>query len=239
MALVHSPETVKRIQADPETWDRLSSTVSTDMVYAFAVAPIKDRIKDYPNGENLYNATVEEFKNPKYKYRPALSFGDFHPGSILMAHPESGLDMTPILLDWEFGRANGRGVNGDIAQFLSSMHCEIINAQDDSALHNLLLHFVKSFCAAYRDGAQLRVKQDPQDSNLQHLRSAFSLHGREDVNLANDIYNASPRFKEMVDTGVWYLERAGESAEHFASERNWAELKKEDYSLIQSLFILE
>lgn len=239
MALVHSPETVQRIQADADVYQKLSASVSKSIVWQFAVAPIKDRIKDYPNAEKLYEATVEEYNNPKYTYRPALSFGDFHPGSILLADPAAGVNLTPILVDWEFGRANGRGVNGDIAQFLSSMRCEIIDAQDNSTLHELLLLYVKSFCSAYRDAAQLRVKKDPQDSNLQHLRSAFSLHGREDINLAHDLYHRSPRSKDMIDAGVWYLERAGDSADHFASDANWEELKKEDQNLLQSLFIFE
>ncbi|TQV90820.1 hypothetical protein V2A60_002502 [Cordyceps javanica] len=239
MALIHSPETAQRIQAEPETYEKLSQSVSKGIVWQFAVLPIKDRIKDYPNAESLYDATVEEYNNPKYSYRPALSFGDFHPGSILFSDPAAGVDLTPVLVDWEFGRANGRGVNGDIAQFLSSMRCEIIDAKDDAGLHHLLLSYVTSFCSAYRDAAQLRVKKDPRDSNLQHLRSAFSLHGRENINLAHDIYPASPRCKEMVDTGVWYLERAGDSAEHFASDVNWEKLKQEDHGLLQSLFIIE
>ncbi|OAA70203.1 hypothetical protein LEL_10019 [Akanthomyces lecanii RCEF 1005] len=133
MALVHSPETEQRIQADPEVYKSLSASVSKSIVWQFAVAPIKDRIKDYPNSEKL--------------------FGDFHPGSILLADPSAGVKLTPILVDWEFGRANGRGVNGDIAQFLSSMRCEITDAKDDATLHELLLLYVKSFCSAYRDAA--------------------------------------------------------------------------------------
>ncbi|KAJ3480049.1 hypothetical protein NLG97_g8159 [Lecanicillium saksenae] len=239
MALIHSPETVQRIRADPEVYKSLSAEVSKSIVWQFAVAPIKDRIKAYPNSEKLYDATVEEYNNPRYTYRPALNFGDFHPGSILLADPSAGVNLTPILVDWEFGRANGRGVNGDVAQFLSSMRCEITAAKDDTTLHGLLVLYVKSFCSAYRDAAQLRVKKDPKDSNLQHLRSAFSLHGREDINLAHDAYHASPRSQEMIDTGVWYLERAGDSAEHFASDANWEELTKEDLGLLQSLFIFE
>ncbi len=239
MALVHSPETVQRIQAEPPTYETLSQSVSTNIVWQFAVFPIQDRIKDYPNADRLYNATVEEFKNSKYTYRPALSFGDFHPGSILLADPAAEVNLTPILVDWEFGRANGRGINGDIAQFLSSMRCEIIDAKDDSGLHALLLLYARSFCSSYRDAAQLHVKKDPEDSNMQHLRSAFSLHGREDINLAHDIYKDSVRSKEMIDTGVWYLERAGDSAEHFASDGNWKQLQDEDHGLLQSLFIFE
>ncbi|ATY67481.1 hypothetical protein A9K55_000016 [Cordyceps militaris] len=239
MALIHSPGTVQRIQSEPQTYEKLSKSVSESIVWQFAVLPIKERIQDCPNAQRLYDATVEEYNNPRYNYRPALSFGDFHPGSILLSDPATRVDLTPALVDWEFGRANGRGVNGDIAQFLSSMRCEMIEAKDNPVLHNLLLLYVTSFCSAYRDAAQLRVKKDAQDSNLQHLRSAFSLHGREDINLAHDMYQASPRCKEMIDTGVWYLERAGDSAEHFVSEANWEELKKEKDCLLQSLFIIE
>lgn len=239
MALVHSPETVQRIKADRETHQKLSATVSTDIVWQFAVRPIQDRIKDYPDAERLYNVAVQEFSSPKYIYRPALSFGDFHPGSMLMEEPKPGSSLTPVLVDWEFGRANGRGVNSDIAQFLSSLRCEILDAANDARLHSLLLLFVKSFCSAYRDSARLHVKRNPQDSNLQHLRSAFCLHGREVINQAHDIYHASPQFKEMTDMGVWYLARTGDSADHFVSDANWEELKREDHGLIQSLFIFD
>ncbi|OAA55107.1 hypothetical protein ISF_08028 [Cordyceps fumosorosea ARSEF 2679] len=240
MALVHSPETVRKIQAEqPQTYEKLSVSVSKGIVWEFAVLPIKERIKSYANADKLFTATAQEYNDPEYDYRPALSIGDFHPGSILLSDPAVAVDLTPALVDWEFGRANGRGVNGDVAQFLSSMRCEILDAQDDAALHALLVLYVTSFCSAYREAARLRVRRDVRDGNLQLLRSAFSLHGREDVNLAHDVYHASARRRDMIDVGVWYLERAGDSAEHFVSDANWEEIKKEDRCLLQSLFIME
>lgn len=256
MAAIHGPSTQALLKSSPSTYTSLCSAVSRPIVRQFAVLPIEGRIKDYPNASALYAATLEEFDTPKYTYPPSLTFGDFHPGSVLLPHPDSpssssssstpsssaSSSPTPILLDWEFARADGRGVNGDMAQFLASIRCELYHHHHSSAnpaLHANLLLFTKHLCASYREAAQLHVKRDADDVNLKLLRSACSLHGREVVNLAHDVYADSPEFRKMVDVGVWYLQTAGKDAEEFATEGNWERLKGEDEGMIQSLFVLE
>lgn len=236
MALVHSDATIQTIRADENTYNRLTDKLTTDLVRNVAVIPIRERIKHHPNADRLYQQVFDEYTHPKHSYRHALSLGDFHPGSVLMRQPTPGGDLTPVLLDWEFGTVNGRGVNGDIAQFLASFHCELIAAKDDPSLHDTLLLFTKNFCAAYRERSRLEVKEDAHDSNAQLLRSALSLHGREMINLANDEYCEHSQFQEMVDTGIWYLERVRDDAAEFVTDENWDELGNEDECLIQSLF---
>lgn len=239
MAMVHSEETYNIVMADEEKRKVLTHKLTGDIVWQLAVEPIKERIAHVPNADKLYQSVVDEYKNPKYSYRHALSVGDFHPGSILMKAPESSsdgnkIDLTPTLLDWEFGGINGRGVNGDIAQFLSSFHCELIKAKDDAAVLEKLTLFVRAFCDGYRERAKLLYKQDASDDNVHLMRSAFSLHGRELINLANDEHDKNA---DMVAKGIWYLERSGQTAEEFVDEANWAQLKDEDLLMIQSLFI--
>lgn len=238
MARIHSDATLKAIKSVPDTYNKLTSTLTTDIVREVAVEPIRDRIKHHPDADRLYQQVLDEYTSPKHTYRHALSLGDFHPGSVLMRQPTVGGSLTPILVDWEFGTVKGRGVNGDIAQFLASFHCELIGAKDDEALYKLLSIFLKNFCAAYRDGSSFIVTKSAEDSNVQLLRSAFSLHGREMINLANDEHSKHPRFQEMVDTGVWYLERVGEDAREFVANSNWALLENEHEHLIRSLFVL-
>ena len=83
MARVHSDATIKAIKADPDTYNTLTSTLTTDIVREVAVEPIRDRIKHHPNADTLYQQVLDEFTGPKYTYRHALSLGDFHPGSVL------------------------------------------------------------------------------------------------------------------------------------------------------------
>jgi hypothetical protein len=43
---------------------------------------------------------------------------------------------------------------------------------------------------------------------------------------------------EMVQAGVWHLERAGENVEDMLEEGNWKELMEEDHGVVLRLFDL-
>lgn len=237
-ALTHSQGTTKRILENTETAQVLTHSMAESVVWKAAIEPVQERLAGRQNGQLLYDRIVQEWKSPKYETRTCFSLGDFTPGTVLLKDPSSGSsDLTPIIVDWEFAQVNGHGVNGDIAQFLASICCEIISAKGDSVLHASLLHFTTNFCTGYCEAAKLHFKQAADDGNLQLLRSAFIMAGREIINQAHDVYGKSEYFQDMLDRGVWYVEHAGADMEEFIGDRNWAEIIKEDGLLLQSLFI--
>lgn len=198
---------------------------------------MKPRLDKATKSEKLYQIITDEFRQPKHKYREALSMGDLNPGSVLLV--DGSDDLTPILVDWEFGESNGRGVNGDTAQFLASFHCEVVAAKGNETLTARFTAFLEAFCKGYREQARLGYTRDAKDEMLQLMRSTFALHGREMVNHAFDDHKESSHFDEMVDMGLWYLERSGLDSEEFVSDTNLVELPSEDLMLIQSLFTLQ
>lgn len=233
IATLHAPET--RDAATPVS-QSIAHDLTRDIVWSAVVEPMRPRLDKAINSEKLYQIIVDEFRQPKHKYRETLSMGDLNPGSVLLVNGSD--DLTPILVDWEFGKSNGRGVNGDTAQFLASFHCEVLAARGNETLTARFTAFLESFCKGYREKAALEYTRDAKDEILQLMRSTFALHGREVVNHAFDDHRESAHFDKMVDMGLWYLERSGLDAEEFVSDSNWSELRNEDLMLLQSLFIL-
>jgi hypothetical protein len=236
-ALTHSQDAAKNILKDAKAAQILTHSMAKDVVWKAAIEPVQERLAGCSNGQKLYHRIVQEWQAPHYKYRTCLSLGDFTPGTILLQSPQPGGDLTPIIVDWEFAQLNGYGVNGDIAQFLASMCCEIIGARDNSDLYNSLLNFTTSFCQAYRDAAKLHIRRTVEDENLQLLRSAFILTGREIINQAFDVYRKSIYFEDTLQRGVWYVEHAGADMEEFIGRGNWDEVVMEEGMMLQSLFI--
>lgn len=233
MAIVHSHAVHQTIQ-NSECNSILTHSLTTELVWRIAVKPVIDRVQSASDPQTLYNRVVKDYQAPKYDYVHALSFGDFHPGSVLLRKECN--DRTPILVDWEFAQVNGRGVNGDMAQFLASLHLDLIKAKDDSHLYARFKTFALSLCTGYQVSSKQVAKQDATDPAVQLLRSAFILHGREMVNLAFEENQQHPKFREMVDMGIWYLEAAGDNANAFVQPFNWQRLQNEDLRLIQILF---
>ncbi|KAH8590043.1 kinase-like domain-containing protein [Bisporella sp. PMI_857] len=236
-ALIHSQATADTIREDHKITQVLTHCMAKDVVWKAAIEPLENRLHNRPNGRKVFDRVKEEWESPRYEYSKCLSIGDFTPGTLLLRSPQAGSDLTPIIADWEFAQINGHGVNGDIAQFLASMCCELINSKVDPIFHIMLSEFVSNFCRGYREVAKLQFKKSANDGNLQLLRSTFILSGREIINQAHDVYGKSDFFQDMVDQGVWYVEHAGADVEEFFEQRNWSEIVKEEGRLLQSLFI--
>ncbi|KAK2594724.1 hypothetical protein QQS21_007574 [Conoideocrella luteorostrata] len=237
--IIHSPSTKSIIHATPTCAAKLTHSYTEGVLYQTGIEPIKSRLGSHPDAALLYDRVLGEFKAPKYKYPKCLAMGDFTPGSILMDAPSSTASHSPIIVDWEFARVNGHGINGDIACFLASMRCELLLAQQagSTSVYEALLGFTAAFCAAYRQTSELICRKQGSDVNMQLLRATFLVHGREMINRAYDTYESSSCVKEMVELGTWYIERAGDSVEDFYDAANWEKLQEERDLLIQSLFI--
>jgi hypothetical protein len=188
--------------------------------------------------------------------RHAYPLGDCHPGAVLLPGLSELLltsSQLPTLavIDWEFSSASGRGVNGDMAQFLASLHCHWIYLE---ALWNTstpkpgaarALAFTKSLihgvCTSYAEVSAFNKDRSPTSSTMQLFRSALITHGREVIIQAVvrewdtsglDI-PTSVLVAQMVATGARYLEIAGEDTRDMLS--TWAG-HNEDRRVIETLF---
>ncbi|KAK5999233.1 4-hydroxytryptamine kinase-like protein [Cladobotryum mycophilum] len=235
-ATIHSQETADKIKTQPGIAKTLTHSLTKKLVLNVAVEPIRERLSRPPNAEQLYARVLKDYQDSEYNYRQCLVLGDFTHASILLQPPGLGSDLTPVLVDWEFAQINGRGVNGDMAQFLANIHLELLGATENTTLYQLLSRFMSELCAAYRDSANLVYKKESGDMNVQLMRSAFILHGREMLNQAHELHDNHPRFKNMACIGAWYIERAGDNINDFLDNDNWEEVQKEDALVIQSMF---
>lgn len=237
-AAIHSPERVIRVQtSNPQAAAKLTHSLTRGIVRTAAIEPLRTRLASTPNADKLFARVEEGFRAQEGAHPWSLAMGDFTQGSILMRDPsEVEEDWTPTLVDWEFGQLNGRGVDGDLAQFLAHLHCEQLSHPRTSALHRAVSALSLRFCAGYASRAGLRLRRRVDDETLRLMRWAFITHGREMVNQACESYKGNERFDEIFKVGVWYLERAGDNVEEFLEEDNWKELEKEDGMMLQSLF---
>jgi hypothetical protein len=131
------------------------------------------------------------------------------------------------IIDWEFATAKGgRGVNGDMAQFLASLHLLLLslrkpNSRDSvSPAYEAVATFQRWICDAYTYLKLFHISRSPGNPIMWLLRSALILHGREMINQAveREWSTEGLSVSEMVQVGAWYLERAGED---MLEEGNW------------------
>ncbi|KAJ6790193.1 hypothetical protein PWT90_07899 [Aphanocladium album] len=240
LATMHSAETKRAIAASAIN-AVVSERLTDEAVWFLAMELLPDHLSGAPRGKEYFQWLVDDMKNPPVAYPPCLMHGDFNYGNILM--PADALETgnsQPILADWEFATSLGRGVNGDISEFLSIIHCRLIGGRGDeqrSASTRLFRQLCASFCAAYRERAQLVCRMEVDDLNTRLYRSALLLSGRDVLVFANDACADDAHFDEMVRVGYWYFERAGANMVEFVKESNRTELEKEDEGLIRSLFV--
>jgi hypothetical protein len=240
--LLHSSASYNKVKSDARLSQILSHSFTESIVYDCAVQPILQRLKQYSitNAEELYDRVVEDFKLPSFTYMPSLSMGDFHPGSILLSQESAPSTMESIiaLIDWEFAGMGGRGANGDMAQFLAWMQCYMIALEGQQSTQAVAMAFMRGMCQSYAATANDDVwRESPGDACLEILRSCFILHGREIINQAFDKpWDSDERsIQKMVEKGAWYIERAGKNVEDMLAADNWAELKKEQPSIMLAL----
>ncbi|KAM6513594.1 hypothetical protein FALCPG4_015981 [Fusarium falciforme] len=236
-AAIHSPETITQVEASyPQVAAKLTHSLTSRIIHAAAIKPLLSRLKEIHNAEKLYARVEADFCAPTSTYSWSLTMGDFTQCSILMRSPNEADDWTPTLVDWEFGKLNGRGVNGDVAQFLAHLHCELLSYPPSSPLHRIFSTFTSSFCAGYAARAKLRFRKQAADETLRLLRGTFITHGREMVNQAWETYKEDDRFEKIWSVGLWYLQRAGDSVEEFMEGRNWEDINMENGRVLLSLF---
>ncbi|KAL2136458.1 hypothetical protein VTI74DRAFT_3477 [Chaetomium olivicolor] len=260
-ATLHSPCTLTGLRSllggEAEV---LEQSLAADVVFDVAVGPVLGRLQkqgrmDEASARKLYARVEQDYRREAYPGEGCLSMGDFHPGSVLVTAlglAEREEDAMVGVIDWEFATIrDGRGVNGDMAQFLASLHVLIMSLPRDGEkglLREAVVVLVKEMCRAYAEGSGLvrRVAEVVRDSReagkvpvMGIFRSAMILFGRETVNQAIDRkwdHGPGTTVAEMVQAGAWYLERAGDSVEEMLEESNWEEMMAREDNIILWLF---
>jgi hypothetical protein len=199
------------------------------------VKPVLERLKVHEDAAQLYSRVLKDYTRDPLPEEKCVTLGDCHPGAVLLpgwAELVGHSDHHPTLaaIDWEFSTTCGRGVNGDMAQFLASTHCHwlylrALGKAGDSGLPVVpalrategLMHGI---CTRYAHVSRLDTKLHPA-ATRQLLRSAFILHGREMINqstwrdweLGSSAITKDELDVDMVSVGADYLRLAGDSVE--------------------------
>lgn len=240
LAMLHSPDTIQALESSG-LQQVVSQRLTDDVVWFLSMELLPDYLAGAAKASEYFDWLVEDIKSPKHVYPPCLMHGDFNYGNILLQTDalETG-NTQPMVIDWEFSTSQGRGVNGDVSEFLSMIHCRVISGRHQQTPSSTYFRLLcTSFCSAYRDKAQLVCTMQVDDLNTQLYRSALLLSGRDILTFANDACHDDPAFGEMVAVGLWYFERAGPSMEDFVQESNAVQLAREDEGFVRSLFIFK
>ncbi|KAI0522258.1 kinase-like domain-containing protein [Xylaria bambusicola] len=244
-AMLHSTDTVEQVKyaskSNPDiavSVQQLSHSLTKGLVFDVAVKPIRERLATDDAGK-LYEVVLSAFNQHSPPDEGCFSLGDCHPGAILLSswdqlvkdHSDFSPEASVAVIDWEFSEIAGRGVDGDIAQFLACLHCHWLyleallesvgNDPNTSSkargTHKALIcteAFVRGLCLIYPE-----VSSDPltTDGMLRHLRSTVILLGRETINQAYEFawdlegyaVSKDELRNKMVMAGTDYLRKAG------------------------------
>jgi hypothetical protein len=256
-AQLHSPSTRQLVTT--ATSENLENPVTKDLILKAVVMTIEAYLTQFnvPNAQMLFQRVLAEYQRVNMPEERCFVLGDFTPGAVLLAASGDGTRSMGII-DWEFS-SEGRGPNGDMSQFLAVMRLLLMAAAPGSQRHIALHSFIQGVCSAYNKHSWSRLDQHDQlmfsksdaaqtelrtgSLNLQILRSALVLHGREMINNAieqewpDSIHKErNVLVQEMVQKGAWYLEMAGNSVEDMLAPTNVEELIKGDGQVMLGLF---
>ncbi|KAF8847051.1 hypothetical protein BDZ45DRAFT_733845 [Acephala macrosclerotiorum] len=256
-AELHSPSTWQLVST--ATSGNLENPVTKDLILRAAVITIQEYLAQFkiPNAQMLFHRVLADYQRVNMPEERCFILGDFTPGAILLAASGDATQSMGVI-DWEFS-SEGRGPNGDMSQFLAVIHLLLMAALPGSQRHRALDSFIQGVYSAYHRHSSIRLEQQDLlmlsksdaaqtelrtgSQNLQILRSALILHGREMINnTVEQEWQDSPHkersvlVQEMVEKGAWYLERAGDSVEEMLDPANVEELIKGDGRVMLGLF---
>ncbi|PKS12402.1 hypothetical protein jhhlp_000606 [Lomentospora prolificans] len=246
-ARVHTAETASKLYSDPETSKTLSHNLTESIVNDVAVIPIIKRLNEFsiPGAETIHRRITEAYHAPKTL--PRFSLGDFHLGSVLVESWErqpyiAGESRKLAVIDWEFARLAGGGVNSDIAQFLASLHCHLKSLEDTEPSYKAARVFVDALVKAYAENTDFnREGVISSNDKLKLLRETLILHGREMINQAFERKGKWSGGDEsrtrMIAKGAWYVRKAGDDIQGLKEQENWEALIGGDDGFIMDLFL--
>ena len=231
LARLHSRESSSFLESRPDSCRILSQNLTDDVVWYLMM----ERLPRYltqatPEKAEEYNRRLVE--DIKHEYPSCLMHGDFNFGNILLSRSVD--QAQPYVIDWEFATSNGRGVNGDVPEFLAMLHCLVVAKYDAHA--DLIRLLCRDFCEAYGEQSCLKCAMTVDDLPTQLYRSTMLLVGRNMVTFAHDNCEDDESFNDMIRVALWYFEHAGADIHHFVSDANKESLKQEDEQFLHRLF---
>jgi hypothetical protein len=240
----------------------LSNPTMRDMIFDHAIRPLKAQLELFPQilsaseAKTLYQRVEDDFVRSPPMNEKAMVLGDCWTGAILVGMIED--DPTVGVVDWEFASI-GRGVDGDMAQFLAHLRLFQLAASwhEQSNQHQALEILTGELTTAYRrqsitEGAEWAREGKPAADSLQArmMRSAFLCCAAEMTNCAfwkvwpcKSPSCGTPHpteqegcklIQQMVERAVWYLRLAGDDEAEFVKEQNWLATQADGY--IRRLF---
>ncbi|KAI1779366.1 hypothetical protein F4818DRAFT_248100 [Hypoxylon cercidicola] len=272
-AELHSDHTRGLIEEwEEQTVRDLKQDITYALVLEARVMPVLERLKTYGgvDEEMASQLFTRVLRGHISLSVPCFSHGYCHPGAILLpdwtrllsdadASYSAGVDsLIPMtVVDWDFAQLEGRGIDGDMAQLLASLHCQIIylealdanraSAQDQMALL-VAREAITNMCIAYSKNSRV-VQFDGSQiigySTRRLLRSALILHGREMINQAverewdipaESYIDKTDLISEMVRIGIEHLQIAGEDIAKLADNLRGRPSEKDIF--IKKLFRL-
>ena len=160
-----------------------------------------------------------------------LALGRLTAGTIQMGVADDASSWTPAIVDWDFATINGKGINGDIVQFLAHIRCEMITTQNKHQ-QKALRTFMGSFIESYSQSSRIAAS-----NNWPLVRSALLNHGIHLERFAWSEYFDHPSFKQILELSEWYLSHAGRNTGAFQDPGNLRALGDEPDFMIRSLFV--
>lgn len=155
------------------------------VVHEHAIKPIKSQLLKFPSllereeADALYEAIEADFLRPTPQQEQCFVLGDCWTGSVLIDLKPGTDDVAAGVIDWEFSNTSGRGVNGDISQFLA--HLELLRiAASSRGAEQASGHL--SAVDAIVSGFIHKYQTNHFEEEL--MRSALLSHGAEIINCA-------------------------------------------------------
>jgi hypothetical protein len=204
---LHRPESCAKALAQyPPNHFRIPEI--RDAVLELAITPVGNQIQLFPDLASREEARtfaqwlVEDFKRETLGDERSFILGDSWTGAVLTSSrliPNNPTAYTVGVIDWEFAGI-GRGVHGDMSQFLAHLELLRISAQQNSVFLGHLQAveiMIDSLTSAYsrasgtekdhsypRDKIQTLRPRDSSCLAAKKMRSAFLSHGAEMINVA-------------------------------------------------------
>jgi hypothetical protein len=262
-ARLHSLSSISCIINSPHHGaEFLSNPTMRDVVLDQAIRPLKVQLELFPQilsaseAKNLYRRVEDNFMRSPQMNERAMVLGDCWTGAILVGTTED--DPLVGVIDWEFASI-GRGVDGDMAQFLAHLQPFQLAASwhGQSSQHQALKLLTDELTTAYRrqsitEGVKWAGEGKPAAASTQArmMRSAFLGCAAEMINCAfwkvwpckspscGTPHPTEQRdcklIQQMVERAVWYLRLAGDDEVEFVKEQNWLTIQADGY--IRRLF---
>jgi hypothetical protein len=207
-ANLHAPQTTSKI-LDQYSPEHFQIPEIRQVVIDLAIKPVAGLLKLFPDligdqeATELGEILVQEFLRETTDEERSFILGDSWTGAVLTSNTTAQSDTNPRIvgvIDWEFATF-GRGVNGDMSQFLAHFSLLKVAAMQDPRFlkqAEAVRLMIKSITASYSQTAQNLIPNDgnttrpslswdPPDPNSLHtrrMRSTFLSHGAEMINVS-------------------------------------------------------